>query len=68
MAQKFEERAKEAKVDPKLEEQFTTGRLLACVSSRPGQSGRIDGYILEGPELEFYQRKLAQKKTGKAKA
>merc|ERR1711862_374427 len=28
-------------------------RLLACVSSRPGQCGRCDGYILEGPELEF---------------
>merc|ERR1711916_270968 len=32
----------------KLEEQFAAGRLYACVSSRPGQSGRCDGYILEG--------------------
>ena len=34
----------------------------ACVSSRPGQSGRCDGYVLEGRELEFYQRKLKSKK------
>lgn len=36
------------KVDPNVQEQFSTGRLLACISSRPGQSGRCDGYILEG--------------------
>ena len=35
---------------------------LACVSSRPGQSGRCDGYILEGRELEFYLKKLKSKK------
>lgn len=34
-------------IDPLLEEQFNTGRLLACISSRPGQVGRADGYILE---------------------
>lgn len=50
------------KLDPLLEEQFNTGRLLACVSSRPGQSGRADGYILEGEELIFYKRKLDKKK------
>jgi len=47
-----------AKVDSALESQFAAGRLLACVSSRPGQSGRVDGYILEGDELTFYQRAL----------
>nr|AAX48884.1 S8 [Suberites domuncula] len=52
-----------AKIDPHVEEQFLTGRLLACVSSRPGQSGRCDGYIMEGKELEFYQKKLKSKKT-----
>ncbi|KAL0584609.1 hypothetical protein ABG067_005632 [Albugo candida] len=51
--------------DPKLDDQFMSGRILACVSSRPGQSGRADGYILEGKELEFYQRKLATKKSKK---
>jgi small subunit ribosomal protein S8e len=50
-------------LDPTLEEQFSSGRLLACVSSRPGQIGRADGYILEGPELSFYKRKLEKKKS-----
>lgn len=43
---------KEAKVDPLLDGQFAAGRLYAAISSRPGQSGRADGYILEGKELE----------------
>jgi small subunit ribosomal protein S8e len=59
---KHEERKDLAKVDPLLEEQFTTGRLYALVSSRPGQSGRCDGYILEGRELEFYLKKIKSKK------
>ena len=45
-----------AKVDPALERQFEAGRLYAVVASRPGQSGRVDGYVLEGEELAFYQR------------
>jgi len=49
-------------LDAKLEEQFGTGRLYASISSRPGQSGRADGYILEGPELDFYLKKLQKKK------
>jgi len=36
---------------------------FACISSRPGQCGRADGYILEGEELAFYKRQLAQKKS-----
>eukprot|EP00126_Sphaerothecum_destruens_P007172 Sdes_comp19723_c0_seq1m11682 len=59
---KLASRKNDAKLDLKLEEQFNTGRLYACVSSRPGQSGRVDGYILEGKELEFYLRKLKTKK------
>ena len=47
-----------AKIDSKITEQAATGRFLAYVTSRPGQSGRVDGYILEGKELEFYQRKM----------
>ncbi|KAF2154140.1 40S ribosomal protein S8e [Myriangium duriaei CBS 260.36] len=46
------------KVDPALEKQFEAGRVYAIISSRPGQSGRCDGYILEGEELAFYQRGL----------
>lgn len=60
---KMEVRKGTAKIAPLLEEQFTTGRLYACVSSRPGQSGRCDGYILEGKELEFYVRKIKAKKA-----
>lgn len=48
----LDERKKESKIDPLLESQFGAGRLYACISSRPGQSGRADGYILEGKELE----------------
>lgn len=61
---KYEERKKTAKIDPLLESQFHVGRLYACISSRPGQSGRADGYIIEGEELAFYIRKL---RAGKAK-
>ena len=43
-------------------DQFVSGRVLACVSSRPGQSGRCDGYLLEGKELDFYIRKLKERK------
>ena len=46
------------KVDPSLERQFEAGRLYAVVASRPGQSGRVDGYVLEGEELAFYQRAI----------
>jgi len=46
------------KVENGLERQFEAGRLFALVSSRPGQSGRVDGYILEGEELAFYQRAI----------
>lgn len=49
-------RQKDAKIDPLLESQFQAGRLYAAISSRPGQSGRADGYILEGAELQFYVR------------
>ncbi|KAG1809432.1 40S ribosomal protein S8 [Suillus subaureus] len=58
------ERKQDAKIDPLLESQFAAGRLYACISSRPGQSGRSDGYVLEGKELEFYVRKL---RSGKQK-
>ena len=46
------------KVDAALERQFEAGRLYAVVASRPGQCGRVDGYVLEGEELAFYQRAI----------
>jgi len=48
-------------LDPLLKDQFQSGRLFASIASRPGQSGRCDGYILEGRELEFYLKKNGQK-------
>jgi len=62
---KFKERQKEAKVEPVLEDEFASGRVLAAISSRPGQCGRSDGYILEGKELEFYLKKIKSKKGNK---
>ncbi|PIA25736.1 hypothetical protein AQUCO_10800021v1 [Aquilegia coerulea] len=59
---KIGDRQKDHKLDAHIEEQFGGGRLLACISSRPGQCGRADGYILEGKELEFYTKKLQRKK------
>jgi small subunit ribosomal protein S8e len=52
-----------AKVEQGLEEQFIAGRVLACVASKPGQCGRCDGYVLEGKELDFYMKKIKQKKS-----
>merc|ERR1712216_794168 len=49
-------------LDPTINSQFDTGRLLAAISSRPGQCGRCDGYVLEGKELEFYVKRMARKK------
>lgn len=49
-------------VETALDDLFSSGRLYAIVSSRPGQCGRADGYILEGKELEFYLRQMSKKK------
>lgn len=59
----WEENSKDKKVDTNVEDEFKTGRLLACITSRPGQSGRADGYVIEGEELEFYKKKLEKKKS-----
>ncbi|KAK9459305.1 40S ribosomal protein eS8 [Lipomyces oligophaga] len=62
LERKLASRAALATVEPALESQFAAGRLYAAVSSRPGQSGRVDGYILEGEELAFYVRRLQARK------
>ncbi|PUZ77516.1 hypothetical protein GQ55_1G378100 [Panicum hallii var. hallii] len=62
VVRKLEKRQQGRTLDPHIEEQFGSGRLLACIASRPGQCGRADGYILEGKELEFYMKKLQRKK------
>merc|ERR1711865_209284 len=67
VTKKIEKRKATRVLDQALNDQFNSGRLLACISSRPGQSSRADGYILEGKELEFYQKQLDKKKGKKAK-
>ena len=65
MKRKYEKQLeilKKIKFDDALLEGFQSGRILACISSRPGQVGRVDGYLLEGKELEFYAKKLTSKK------
>jgi small subunit ribosomal protein S8e len=59
---KLEAMQKDRKIDAKVDECFNSGRLYAVISSRPGQSGRLDGYLLEGKELDFYLKKLEKKK------
>mmetsp|Transcript_4253 Transcript_4253/g.10112 ORF Transcript_4253/g.10112 Transcript_4253/m.10112 type:complete len:214 (+) Transcript_4253:90-731(+) len=63
---KFAARQKTRVLAQSLDDQFSNGRLLACITSRPGQTGRVDGYILEGRELDFYLKKLAVKKNKKS--
>ena len=58
----LKKRQADRKIDQHVADQFTAGRLLGCIVSRPGQSGRADGYILEGKELEFYIKKMEKKK------
>ena len=43
-------------------ELLNKGKLYACITTRPGQVGKADGYLLEGKELEFYLKKLEKKK------
>lgn len=43
VARKLEKRQQGRTLDAHIEEQFGGGRLLACISSRPGQCGRSDG-------------------------
>ena len=43
---KIAKRQRGQKLDPHLEDQFASGRLFACISSRPGQCGRSDGYVI----------------------
>merc|ERR1711998_314255 len=59
---KLDKRQATRVVAKEIEQQFNTGRLYAKIASRPGQSGRCDGYILEGAELKFYLSKMSKKK------
>ena len=59
---KLSSRQASSKIETAVESQFANGRLYAIISSRPGQSGRADGYVLEGEELAFYLRKMTARK------
>ncbi len=67
LQRKVDARGKERTLESALDDQFASGRLLACIASRPGQSGRCDGYVLEGKELEFYQKMIKRRKGQAAK-
>mmetsp|Transcript_16146 Transcript_16146/g.32937 ORF Transcript_16146/g.32937 Transcript_16146/m.32937 type:complete len:202 (+) Transcript_16146:61-666(+) len=61
VTRKIAARQKQPKIEQALDDQFVSGRLFAKITSRPGQSGRCDGYILEGKELDFYKKQMAKK-------
>mmetsp|Transcript_2327 Transcript_2327/g.4795 ORF Transcript_2327/g.4795 Transcript_2327/m.4795 type:complete len:201 (+) Transcript_2327:47-649(+) len=61
VTRKIAKRQKAEKIEQALDDQFVGGRLFAKITSRPGQSGRCDGYVLEGPELQFYKRQMLKK-------
>merc|ERR1712205_110428 len=65
---KLEGRNKGHEVKKNIKSQFQSGRLFALITSRPGQCGRADGYILEGKELDFYVKKMQKKKHAAAEA
>lgn len=58
LKRKMASRQKRRTLEPVLDNQFVSGRILAKITSRPGQSGRCDGVILEGKELQFYQKQM----------
>merc|ERR1712080_571514 len=52
---KRRQRCKNREIEENLTTQFKQGRLFACISSRPGQSGRSDGYIIEDFGSKMHQ-------------
>ncbi|THG08904.1 hypothetical protein TEA_021736 [Camellia sinensis var. sinensis] len=54
IVRKLEKRQQERKLDPHVEEQFGSGRLLAAISSRPGQCGRADGYAIPSSPFSLW--------------
>jgi small subunit ribosomal protein S8e len=55
---KLAARQKGRSLEDAIDHQIASGRLYAKITSRPGQSGRCDGQILEGAELSFYLKQL----------
>ena len=48
--------------DVVLKNMINKGFLYAIITSRPGQTGKANGHILQGEELTFYQNKLKKNK------
>jgi small subunit ribosomal protein S8e len=65
LKRKWAFRSRAHKIEKALEDQLKLGRILAKITTRPGQHGRADGVLLEGAELSFYQKKLESKKKSK---
>ena len=55
---KLKHRREKRDIDQSILDQLPSKRLYARISTSPGQVGKADGYILEGPELQFYIRKM----------
>ncbi|KAI5151872.1 small subunit ribosomal protein S8e [Enteropsectra breve] len=49
--------------DPTLMSMYSKGHLYAIITSRPGQEGAANGYVLQGEELEFFKSKVKQPKS-----
>jgi ribosomal protein S8E len=62
LRRKINARNKTRVLEQTLKDSFNTGRVLAKITSKPGQCGRADGYILEGDELSFYLKKTDKKR------
>lgn len=62
LKRKWSFRNKTHRMEKAIEDQLKVGRVLARISTRPGQHGRSDGVLLEGAELQFYMKKLDSKK------
>ena len=58
---KYIKRRSNNRIEQSVQAGVAKGQLFACLTSRPGQCGRADGYLLEGKELEFYMRKIEKK-------
>lgn len=60
---KYDERKMSTKISHPLEELLQQGKHLAWhFTSRPGQCGGADGYVLKGKTLEFYLREIESQK------
>ncbi|KAI5177582.1 small subunit ribosomal protein S8e [Pancytospora epiphaga] len=50
------------KSDKSLQSLLEKETAFAILTSRPGQCGKAEGYILQGAELEFFQNKINKQK------